>query len=128
MRRKKSEKLASKRELNAALKRLRSEIAALSVLPPLSPQFTSWLERLFALVEANFGSHSDELRQLRAIAPELPSEFFDSVQSRFAALGFDEKLSDALLMKLNKEVPVDIFRKRLRDYDEFVASLVLSEI
>jgi hypothetical protein len=61
------------------LDQLRTEIAALRNFPPLSPQFVTWLGNLLLLVEGRFGVSSDEMRQLRAISPELPSEFYDSV-------------------------------------------------
>jgi len=87
------------------LDQLRAEIAALRNLPALSPEFTIWLSKLFALVEVGFGINSDELRDLRAISPEispeLPSEFYDNVSGRLSALGLSEKLKSQLLTKPN---------------------------
>jgi hypothetical protein len=108
----------------AALEQLRSEIATLALLPPLSPEFAEWLGRLLKVVEAGFGSHSEELRQLRAISPELPSEFFDSIQNRLPALGLNDKLRSELLKKLIKDTPEEMFRKRLYEYDDFIASIL----
>ena len=90
------------------LDQLRAEIAALRNLPALSPEFTIWLSKLFALVEVGFGINSDELRDLRAISPELPSEFYDGVADRLDAVGLSEKLKSQLLTKLNKDVPETI--------------------
>jgi hypothetical protein len=73
------------------LNQLRAEIATLRNLPALSLEFTTWLSRLFALVEAGFGINSDELHDLRAIFPELPSEFYDSVADRLNAVGLSQK-------------------------------------
>jgi hypothetical protein len=72
------------------LNQLRAEIATLRNLPVLSLEFTIWLSKLFALVEAGFGINSDEMRQLRAISPELPSDY-DSVADRLDAVGLSEK-------------------------------------
>jgi hypothetical protein len=106
------------------LDQLRAEIAALRNLPALSPEFTIWLSKLFALVEVGFGINSDELRDLRAISPELPSEFYDSVADRLDAVGLSEKLKSQLLTKLNKDVPETIFMRRLYDYDDFIAAMI----
>ena len=45
----------------------------------------------------------DELRDLRAISPELPSEFYDSIAGRLNALRLSEELKSQLLTKLNKD-------------------------
>jgi hypothetical protein len=95
------------------LKQLRAEIATLRNLPALSQEFTTWLGKLFTLVEAGFGINSDELRDLRAISPELPSEFYDSVAGRLGAMGLSEELKSQLLTKLNKDGPETIFMRRL---------------
>jgi hypothetical protein len=106
------------------LSQLRTEIATFRNLPALSLEFTNWLSKLFALVEASFGINSDELRDLRAISPELPSEFYDSVAGRLGALGLSEKLKSQLLTKLNRDVPETIFRRRLHDYDDLIAAMI----
>jgi hypothetical protein len=106
------------------LNQLRAEIVALRNLPALSQEFTTWLSKLFALVEAGFGINSDEMHQLRAISPELPSEFYDSVADRLGAMGLSEKLKSQLLTKLNKDVPETIFMRRLYDYDDFIAAMI----
>ena len=106
------------------LNQLRAEIATLRNLPPLSLKFTTWLGKLFALVEASFGINSDEMRQLRSISPELPSEFYDSVADRLGVMGLSEKWKSQLLTKLNKDAPETFFRRRLDDYDDFIAAMV----
>jgi hypothetical protein len=106
------------------LNQLRAEIAALRNLPALSLEFTTWLSRLFALVEAGFGINSDELRDLRAISPELPSEFYDSVAGRLGAMGLSEELKSQLLAKLNKDGPETIFTRRLYEYDDLIAAMI----
>jgi hypothetical protein len=93
-------------------------------LPALSREFTTWLSKLFALVEAGFGINSDEMRQLRAISPELPSEFYDSVADRLGAVGLSEKWKSHLLTKLNKDVPETIFMRRLYDYEDLIAAMI----
>lgn len=85
------------------LNQLRAEIAALRNLPALSLEFTTWLSKLFALVEAGFGINSDEMHQLRAISPELPSEYYDSVADRLGAMELSEKWKSRLLTKLIKD-------------------------
>ena len=106
------------------LNQLRAEIAALRNFPALSLEFTTWLSKLFALVEAGFGINSDEMRNLRAISPELPSEFYDSVADRLGAMGLSEELHSQLLTKLNKDVPETIFVRRLYDYDDLIAAMI----
>ena len=106
------------------LNQLRAEIAALRNLPALSLEFTTWLSKLFALVEAGFGINSDEMHQLRAISPELPSEFYDSVADRLGAMGLSEKWKSHLLTKLNKDGPETIFMRRLYDYDGLIAAMI----
>jgi len=106
------------------LDQLRGEIATLRNLPVLSLEFTDWLSRLFALVEVSFGINSDELRDLRAIFPELPSEFYDSVAGRLGAVGLSEKEKNCLLTILNKDVPEAIFMRRLYDYDDLIAAMI----
>jgi hypothetical protein len=106
------------------LNQLRAEIAALRNLPALSLEFTTWLSKLFALVEAGFGINSDEMHQLRAISPELPSEFYDSVADRLDAMGLNEEWKSRLLTKLNKDVPETIFMRRLYDYDGLIAAMI----
>jgi hypothetical protein len=83
------------------LSQLRAEIATLRNLPALSLELTNWLSKLFTLVEVSYGINSDELRDLRAISPELPSEFYDSVSGRLSAFGLSEKLKSQLLTKPN---------------------------
>ena len=106
------------------LNQLRAEVATLRNLPALSLEFTNWLSRLFALVEVSFGINLDELRDLRAISPELPSEFYDSVAGRLGALGLSAKLKSHLLTKLNKDGPETIFMRRLYDYDALLAAVI----
>jgi len=106
------------------LNQLRAKIATLRNLPALSLEFTTWLSKLFALVEAGFGIHSDEMRQLRAIAPELPREFYESVADRLGAVGLSEKWKNQLLTKLNKDVPETIFMSRLYDYDDLITAMI----
>ena len=84
-----------------------------------------WHGKLFSLVEAGFGADSDEMRNLRAISPELPSEFYDSVADRLGSLALDDKLKSELLAKLQKDTPEAVFRRRLYDYDDFIAALLL---
>jgi hypothetical protein len=106
------------------LSQLRAEIATLRNLPALSLEFATWLSKLLALVEAGFGINSDEMRQLRAISPELPSEFYDRVADRLGAVGFSEKERNYLLTILNKDVPEAIFMRRLYDYDDLIAAMI----
>ena len=106
------------------LNQLRAEIATLRNLPALSLEFTTWLSKLFALVEAGFGINSDEMHQLRAISPELPSEFYDSVADRLGAMRLSEKLKSQLLTKLNKDGPETIFTRRLYEYDDLIAAMI----
>jgi hypothetical protein len=106
------------------LDQLRTEIAALRNFPPLSPQFVTWLGNLLLLVEGRFGVSSDEMRQLRAISPELPSEFYDSVATRLESLGLNEQLSNALFLSLHKDAPQKIFKQRLDEYDDFIAAII----
>jgi hypothetical protein len=106
------------------LSQLRAEIATLRNLPALSLEFATWLSKLLALVEAGFGINSDEMRQLRAISPELPSEFYDRVADRLGAVGFSEKERNYLLTTLNKDVPEAIFMRRLYDYDDLIAAMI----
>lgn len=117
--------VSGRSDIEDDLGRLRAEIASLADLPALSPQFSAWLRNLHEVVEANFGAHSDEMRQLRAISPELPSEFYDSVATRLESLGMDEKLTKALLMALNKDGPQKVFKQHLYDYGELIASIIL---
>jgi len=63
--------LNDRRGIEPELNALRDPIAALAKVPVLSPQFTTWLGKLFSLVEANFGTDSDEIRNLRTISPVL---------------------------------------------------------
>jgi hypothetical protein len=106
------------------LNQLRAEIATLRNLPALSQEFTTWLGKLFTLVEAGFGINSDEMRELQAISPELPSEFYDSVAGRLGAMGLSEKWKSQLLTKLNKDAPETFFRRRLDEYNEFLAAMI----
>ena len=106
------------------LNQLRAEVATLRNLPALSLEFATWLSKLFALVEAGFGINSDEMHQLRAISPELPSEFYDSVADRLGAVGLSEKWKSQLLTKLNKDGPETIFMRRLYDYDALLAAVI----
>jgi len=73
--------------IESELNQLRAEIPTLLNLPALSPEFSNWLGKLFTLVKADFGWNSEEIHQLRAISPELPSEFYDSVEKRLGAMG-----------------------------------------
>ena len=106
------------------LNQLRAEIATLRNLPALSREFTTWLGKLHELVEASFGINSDEMRDLQAISPELPSEFYDSVAGRLGAMRLSEKLKSQLLTKLNKDGPETIFVRRLYDYDDLIAAMI----
>lgn len=106
------------------LSKLRAEIAVLRKLAPLSSDFTAWLGRLFEFVKAQFGNDSAEMRELREISPELPSEFFDATSNKLESLPFEQKHKDQLLAKLNSEVPKSIFDKRLYEYDEFITGLI----
>jgi hypothetical protein len=106
------------------LSQLRVEIPTLLNLPALSPEFTSWLGKLFALVKAGFGLNSDEMRELRALSPELPSEFYDSVADRLGEMGLDEKSKNQLLTQLNKNAPEAIFKRRLHDYDDLITAMI----
>ncbi len=106
------------------LNQLRAEVATLRNFPALSLEFTTWLGKLFTLVEASFGINSDELRDLRAIFPELPSDFYDSVADRLSAVGLSEKEKNYLLTILNKDVPEAIFMRRLYDYDDLIAAMI----
>ena len=106
------------------LNQLRAEVATLRNLPALSLEFTNWLSRLFALVEVSFSINSDELRDLRAVSPELPSEFYDSVAGRLGAMGLSAKLKSHFLTKLNKDGPETIFMRRLYDYDDLLAAMI----
>ena len=101
------------------LNQLRAEVATLRNLPALSLEFTNWLSRLFALVEVSFGINLDELRDLRAISPELPSEFCDSVAGRLGAMGLSAKLKSRLLTKLNTDGPGGLY-----DYDDLLAAMI----
>jgi hypothetical protein len=64
------------------------------------------------------------MRDLQAISPELPSEFYDSVADRLGAVGLSEKLHGQLLTKLNKDVPETFFRRQLHEYDDFIAAMI----
>jgi hypothetical protein len=108
------------------LSELRAEIANLANLPALSPEFVTWLSKLFGLVKECFGPDSDEMGQLRAISPELPSEFYDSISARIDALGLDRETTNQLLTGLNRDVPQAIFRQRLYGYDDLIASMIFS--
>jgi hypothetical protein len=107
------------------LSELQSEIVALTKLGMLSPQFVVWLGKLFSLVQLGFGANSNEMLELRAIAPELPSEFYDSVAGRLISLGLDEGMTRQLLAKLHQDIPEAFFKRRLHDYDEFIAALIM---
>jgi len=107
------------------LSQLRAEIATLANLPALSPEFARWLTRLFAVVKTSFGPDSNEIRQLREIYPELPSEFYDSIEVRISSLGLNSKLGDDLLTCLHKNAPQAVFRRRLYDYDDFIGATIL---
>lgn len=112
--------------IEGELKQLRAKIATLLKLPALSREFATWLGKLFALVEAGFGINSDEMHQLRAISPELPSEFYDSVADRLGSLGLNDKQTDELLMRLHKDVPQTVFRRRMYHYDDLIAAMLPS--
>ena len=116
--------MVSERSGIEELGQLRAEIATLVDLPALSPQFSAWLRKLYEVVEANFGVQSDEMRQLRAISPELPSEFYDSIATRLESLGLNEKLTNALLLALNKDGPQKVFKQRLHDYEELITTMI----
>ena len=106
------------------LRKLRAEIASLRKATALSPQFVTWHHKLYELIEAAYGVDSNEMREFRALSPELPSEFYDSVEARLKLVGLNEKFTNALLMKLYKDVPQNVFEQRLHDYDELIATLV----
>ena len=106
------------------LNQLRAEIVTLRNLPALSLEFTTWLGKLFTLVEASFGINSDEMRDLQTISPELPSEFYDSVAGRLGAVGLSEKLHNQLVTKLNKDVPETFFRRQLHEYDDLITAMI----
>jgi hypothetical protein len=112
-------------DFEAELGRLRAEITNLSNLPALSSEFVDWLSKLLDLVKAHFGAESDELRQFRAISPELPSEFYDSIGERIGLLGLDRNSTNRLLMGLNRDLPQAIFKRRLYDYDDLIASMIV---
>jgi hypothetical protein len=112
-------------DLEAELGRLRAEIANLSNLPALSSEFVDWLGKLLDLVKARFGADSDEMRRLRAISPELPSEFYDSIGERIGLVGLDRNSTNRLLIGLNRDLPQEIFRRRLYDYDDLMASMIV---
>lgn len=116
--------MVSQPGIESDLGQLRSEIPALLDLPPLSPQFVTWLGKLLLLVEAGFGKESVELRRLRTISPELPSEFYDSVATRLQSLGMNKTMTSSLLVKLYKDVPKKILQQRLRDYDELIGTMI----
>lgn len=90
----------------------------------MSLEFAIWLSKLFALGEAGFGINSDELCDLRAISPELPSEFYDSIADRLDEVGLSEKMKNQLLTKLNKDGPETIFMRRLYEYDGLIATMI----
>lgn len=115
--------MADNSGLEDELNRLRAEIVTLRELPALSREFCTWLDNLFEFVRANFGADSAEMRELRAISPELPSEFYDHVSEKLGALGLGENWKNELLTKLNRDTPKAIFDKRLYEYDSFIASL-----
>jgi hypothetical protein len=108
------------------LRQLRAEIATILKFPALSPEFVTWLGKLFALVQASFGSNSDEMRQLREISPELPSEFYDSVADRLVSLGSNGKQASELLSRLYQDTPQTIFRRRMYDYDDLIAAMIIN--
>ena len=64
------------------------------------------------------------MRQLRAISPELPNEFYDSVADRLHAVRLSEKWKSHLLAKLNKDVPERIFVRRLYEYDDLITAMI----
>ncbi len=113
-----------RRGIGDQLGELRKEIPTLMNLPVLSPEFTVWLVKLFALVKAGFGANSNEMRQLRAISPELPSEFYDSVTKRLRSLGLDDELKSQLLKKLYNDVPQTVFESRLHEYDDLIGAMI----
>jgi hypothetical protein len=117
--------VADRSDFKVELDRLRAEIASLLNLPALSREFVSWLGKLLDLVKGHFGPDSDELRQLREISPELSVEFYDSIGARIGSLGLDGKLTNQLLMRLNRDIPELVFRKRLYDYDDLIASMTV---
>jgi hypothetical protein len=112
-------------DFEAELGQLRAEIEGLSKLPSLSSEFVSWLSKLSDLVKARFGGDSDEMLQLRAISPELPSEFYDSVGKRIVSLGLGRNSTNQLLMGLNRDLPQAVFKKRLYDYDDLIAAMII---
>jgi hypothetical protein len=116
--------VVDRRGVEDQLNQLRPEIATLLNLPVLSPEFTAWLDKLFVVVKAGFGVNSDEMRQLRAISPELPSEFYDSVAERLGSLVSDEDRRNQLLAKLHNDVPQTIFRRRLHEYDDLIGAMI----
>ena len=113
-----------RRGIEHELNELRNEIATILNLPVLSPEFVIWLGKLFVLVESTFGVNSDEMRELRAISPELSSEFYDSMADRLDSLGLDDKLKRQILTKLYTDIPQTIFSRRLHDYDDLIAAII----
>jgi hypothetical protein len=116
--------VADNNALEDELNKLRAEIATLLELPALSRDFGNWLNKLFEFVKAHFGADSAEMRELRTISPELPSEFYDHVSEKLETLGLGENWKNELLTKLNRDTPKTIFDKRLYEYDSFIASLI----
>jgi len=106
------------------LNQLRSEITILLDLPALSPQFMSWLGRLYVLVGAAFGSNSNEMRDLRALSPELPSEFYESIANRLGGLPLEEQFINQLITQLNMNSPEAIFGRRLHEYGDLIAAMI----
>lgn len=111
-------------DIERQLDELRQEIAQLRDLPVLSAEFTVWLGKLAASVAAFFGTNSQEMRDLRAISPEFPSEFYDSVSDRLGLLQLDDAMKNQLLSKLYLDVPKAIFRRRLHEYDDLIGAVI----
>jgi hypothetical protein len=104
--------------------RLRDEIDVLRGLPVLSSEFATWLGKLAEVVAKEFGADSNELRQLRAITPELPSEFYDSVADRIEKVVPNRAVASELLTKLQSEAPAVMFQRRLHEYDDLIAAML----
>jgi hypothetical protein len=111
-------------DFKAALEELRDRIPTLSTAGPCAVEFASWLESLYSIVKRRFGVESNEMRQLREIGPELPAEFYDSIERRLSSPGLGEALTRSLLMSLYRDTPQDVFRKPLTQYSELITTLM----
>jgi len=108
------------------LKSLRAEIVHLRILPALSSEFTAWVSKFFTIVKLIFGDNSSELSQLKALSPELPSEFYDTVAQRLLSINLTDKQRDELLLNLFRDLPEAQFRERLYEYDDLITAMINS--